>query len=136
MFAILISFGRVSVQLFCPPVIGLFAFLSLSCVFFYILGIILYQISEVKSLSCVRFFVTPWIVAYQAPPSMGFSRQECWSGSPFPSPGDLPDPGIESGSPALQADALPSEPKCLANIYSQSIACFFVCLTVSFEKHF
>ena len=52
----------------------------------------------------------PWTVAYQAPPSMGFSRQECWSGLPFPSPGDLPNPGIEPGSPALQADALPSEP--------------------------
>ena len=49
-------------------------------------------------------------VAYQAPPSMGFSRQECWSGLPFPSPGDLPNPGIEPGSPALHADALPSEP--------------------------
>ena len=63
-----------------------------------------------KSLSCVRLFVTPWTVAYQAPPSMRFSRQECWSGLPFPSPGDLPNPGIEPGSPALQADALPSEP--------------------------
>ena len=42
--------------------------------------------------------------------SMGFSRQECWSGLPFPSPGDLPDPGIEPGSPALQADTLPFEP--------------------------
>ena len=52
----------------------------------------------------------PWTVAYQAPPSMGFSRQECWSGLPFPSPGDLPDPGMEHGTPALQADALPSEP--------------------------
>ena len=49
-------------------------------------------------------------VAYQAPPSIGFSRQGCWSGLPFPSPGDLPDLGIEPGSPALQADALPSEP--------------------------
>ena len=49
-------------------------------------------------------------VACQAPVSMGFSRQECWIGLPFPSPGDLPDPGIEPGSPALQADALPSEP--------------------------
>ena len=48
--------------------------------------------------------------AYQASPSMGFSRQEYWSGLPFPSPGDLPDPGIEPGSPTLQADALPSEP--------------------------
>ena len=49
-------------------------------------------------------------MAYQVPPSMGFSRQECWSGLPFPSPGDLPDPGIKPGSPALQADALPTEP--------------------------
>jgi len=54
--------------------------------------------------------VTPWLVAYQASPSMGFSRQEYWSGLPFPFPGDLPDPGIKSRSPALQADALPSEP--------------------------
>ena len=65
---------------------------------------------KVKSLSRVRLFSTPWTVAYQAPLSMGFSRQECWSGLPFPSPGDLPDPGIKSGSPALQADVLPSEP--------------------------
>ena len=65
---------------------------------------------KVKSLSCVQLFATPWTVAYQAPPSMGFSRQECWSGLPFPSPGDLPDPGIEPGSPSLQADTLPSEP--------------------------
>ena len=47
--------------------------------------------SQVKSLSRVRLFVTPWTVAYQAPPSMGFSRQEYWSGFPFPSPGDLPN---------------------------------------------
>ena len=53
---------------------------------------------------------TPWTVARQAPLSMGISRQECWSGLPFPSPGHLPDPGIEPGSPALRADALPSEP--------------------------
>ena len=65
---------------------------------------------KVKSLSHVRLFVTPWTIAYQAPPSMGFSRQECWSGLPFPSPGDLPDPGIEPRSPSLQADTLPSEP--------------------------
>ena len=50
------------------------------------------------------------MVAYQAPQSMGFSRQEYWCGLPFPSPGDPPDPGIEPGSPALQTDALPSEP--------------------------
>ena len=65
---------------------------------------------KVKLLSRVRLFATPWTVAYQAPPSMGSSRQECWSGLPFPSPGDLPDPGIEPGSPALQADVLLSEP--------------------------
>ena len=64
---------------------------------------------EVKSLSCVQLFVTPWTVAYEAPPSMGFSRQEYWSGVPFPSPGDLSNPGIEPKSPTLQADALPSE---------------------------
>ena len=64
----------------------------------------------VKSLSRVRLFVIPWTVVYQASLSMGFSRQEYWSGWPFPSPGDLPDPGTEPRSPALQADALPSEP--------------------------
>ena len=58
----------------------------------------------------VQLFATPWIVAYQASPSMGFSRQEYWSGLPFLSPRDLPDPGIEPGSPALEADALTSEP--------------------------
>ena len=69
---------------------------------------------KVKSLSRVRLFVTPWTVAYQAPLSMGFSRQEYWSGLPFPSPGDLPNPGIEPGFPALEADALSS---ILTNIY-------------------
>ena len=63
-----------------------------------------------KSLSRVRLFATPWTVAYQAPLSMGFSRQEYWNRVPFPSPGDLPDPGIEPWSSALQADTLPSEP--------------------------
>ena len=63
-----------------------------------------------KSLRHVLLFATPWTVAYQAPPSMEFSRQEYWSGLPFPSPGDLPNPGIQPGSPALRADALPSEP--------------------------
>ena len=63
----------------------------------------------VKSLSRVRLFVIPWTVAYQAPLSMEFSKQEYWSGLPFPSPLDLPDPGIKPRSPALQADALPSE---------------------------
>ena len=54
--------------------------------------------------SCLTL-VTPWTVARQAPLSMGFSRQEYWSGLSFPSPGDLPNPGIEPGSPALQADS-------------------------------
>ena len=65
---------------------------------------------KVKLLSCVRLFATPWTVAHQAPPSMGFSRQEYWHGSPLPSPGDVPDPGIEPRSPALEVDALTSEP--------------------------
>ena len=64
---------------------------------------------QLKSLSRVQLFATPWTVAYQAPLSMGFSRQECWSGLPFPSPGDLSNPGIEPTSPSLQADALASE---------------------------
>ena len=82
---------------------------------------------KVKSLSHVRLFATPRTVAYQAPPSMGFFRQEYWSGLPFPSPGDLPDPGIEPGSPALQADALrskpPGKPKMLyvTGVYSSDI---------------
>ena len=60
---------------------------------------------KVKLLSRVRLFAIPWTVAYQAPPSMEFSRQESWSGLLFPSPEDLPQPEIEPGSLALQADA-------------------------------
>ena len=63
--------------------------------------LILISESEVKSLSRDQLFATPWTVAYQDPQSMGFSRQEYWSGLPFPSPGDLPNPGIEPGSPTL-----------------------------------
>ena len=82
---------------------------------------------KVKSLNRVRLFSNPWAVAYQAPPSMGFSRQEYQSGVPLPSPGDLPNPGIEPRSPALQADALPSQPpvKCDSQIYGQ----------LTFNKH-
>ena len=69
-----------------------------------------------KSLSHVQLFATPWTVARQAPLSMGFSRQEYWSELPFPSPGDLLDPGIEPRSPALEADTLTSEP--LGKIYN------------------
>ena len=63
-----------------------------------------------RSLSRVRLFATPWTVGHQAPPSKGFSSQECWSGLPFPSPGEIPDAGIEPGFPTFQADALTSEP--------------------------
>ena len=59
---------------------------------------------KVKLLSRVWLFVTPLTVVYQAPPSMGFSRQGYWSGLPFPSPENLPEPGIEPGSPTLKAD--------------------------------
>ena len=61
-------------------------------------------------LSCIQFFGTPWTIAHQALPSIEFSRQEYWSGQPFPSAGDLPDPGTELWSLTLQADSLPSEP--------------------------
>ena len=76
--------------------------------FYYILLYLLEKRRQ-KSLSRVRLFAIPWTVAHQAPQSMGFSRHEYWSGLPFPSPGDLPDPGIKPGSPALYADALPSK---------------------------
>jgi len=65
---------------------------------------------KVKSLSHVWLFATSWTIACQAPPSMGFSRQDYWSVLPFPSPGDLPVPEVEPRSPELQADSLPSEP--------------------------
>ena len=81
------------------------------CVLFLCLAV--FKESErkkVKSCSRVWLFVTPWTVAYQAPPSIRFSRQEYWSGLPFPSPGNLPDPEIEPRSPALEAEALTSEP--------------------------
>jgi len=77
---------------------------------------------KVKLLSHVWLFATPWTVAHQAPQSMEFSRQEYWSGLPFPSPGDLPDPEIEPGSPALQADALLSEPQGSPKFHSIPLA--------------
>ena len=72
---------------------------------------------KVKLLSCVRLFATPWTVAYQAPQSMEFSREEYWSGLPYPSPGDLPHPQIKPGSPALQADTVPSGPPGKPNLW-------------------
>ena len=75
------------------------------------------MLATLRNYLCVLYLViqwcltvTPWTVACQAPPSMGFSRQEYWSGLPFPSPGDLLNPRIDPASPALQADFLPSEP--------------------------
>ena len=71
------------------------------------------MLCSAKSLNCVQLFVTLWTVSCQAPQSVGFPRQEYWNGLPFPSPGDLPDPGIKLmslPSPALQADSLPPEP--------------------------
>ena len=68
------------------------------------------SIGSLKTESRVQLFATPWTVAHQASLSMELSRQEYWSGLPFPSPGDLPNPGIEPGSPALQADSSPFEP--------------------------
>ena len=64
---------------------------------------------EMATHSSTLAWKIPWTVAYQAPLFMGFSRQEYWSGLPFPSPGDLPNPGTEPGSPALQADSLLTE---------------------------
>ena len=65
------------------------------------------SVSPAAAESLRRLFVTPWAAAHQAPLSVGFSRQEYWSGLPFPPPGDLLDPGVEPRSPALQADSLP-----------------------------
>ena len=65
---------------------------------------------KVKPLSCVQLFATPWTIAHQAPPSIELSRQEYWSGLPFPSPGNPTDPEIEPRFPAFQTEALLSEP--------------------------
>ena len=75
-------------------------------------------------LSHVQLFVTLWTVAHQAPLSMGFSRQEYWRELPFPSPGDFPNPGIKSGSPALRADSLLSEPPEKLTMHSVELVSF------------
>ena len=81
---------------------------------------------KVKSLSHVQLFATLWTVAHQAPLSMGFSRPEYWSGLPFPSPGDLPNPGIELRSPALQTDSLLSEPQGSPMLGKAEIILYFI----------
>ena len=85
-------------------------FLLICTLIIFLINYKAFENSSVQSLSHVQLFVTPWTVAYQASPSMGFSRLEYWGGLPFPFPGALPNPGIEPGSPALEEDALTSEP--------------------------
>ena len=79
---------------------------------------LLVWIKVCHSLSRVHLFAIPWTVACQAALSMGFSRQEYWGGLPCPPPGDLPSPGIEPGSLALQADSLPSKPPGKPNMHT------------------
>ena len=82
---------------------------------------------KVQSLSRVRLFATPWTVAYQAPQFMDFSRQEYWTGLPFPSPRDLPYPGIKPRSSALRADTLPSAYVLSPQLHQERLAaCFLV----------
>ena len=88
---------------------------------------------KVKSLSHVQLFATPRTVAYQDPPSMGFSRHGYWSGLTFLSPGDLPNPGIKPRSPALQTDALPSEPPGKPYLIFFSIA--FHCMDITYFSY-
>ena len=105
------SYSHLSCPSWGNAIIPALNFLPLSLANFSLIGLSYQSMFYlVKSLSRVRLSVTPWTVAHQAPPSMGFSRQEHWSGLPFPSPGDLPNPGIKPRSPALQADTLTSEP--------------------------
>ena len=90
-----------------------------------------------KVKSCSRIRATPWTVAHQAPLSMEFSRQEYWSGLPFPSPEDLPDPGIEPGSPILQADALTSQPPGKTSLRKKNIyilICIFIHISIYLYK--
>ena len=87
---------------------------------------------KVRSLSPVQLSGTPWTAAYQAPPSMGFSRQEYWSGLPFPSPGVLPNPGIEPGSLAFQA--LTSEPPGKLNITGIKSELFYSLFTTKLYR--
>ena len=128
---------RLFVDIFGHFKIGLFVFLLLSCkVLCVFCEQFSYQKVKVKSLSHVWLFAIPWTVAHQAPPSMGFSKQEYWSGLPYASPGDLPDPGTEPGSPALQTDALPSEPPGKPSLIRYWFANIFSHLWVVFSLFF
>ena len=112
-------------QLWLPSHLGLGVFLEFSfsrptASFGKSCWLYLQSESESEVAQSCPTLCDPWTVAHQAPLSMGFSRQEYWSGLPFPSPGDLPDPGIEPRSPTLQADALtsapPGKPPCIPNL--------------------
>ena len=98
--------------------------------------------SMLSHFSHVQLFMILWTVAYQAPPFMGFSRQEYWSGLPFPSSGDLPSPGIEPRSAALQADTLPSEPMATAKLTNldkfllKNARCCYRCHTTVLQNCF
>ena len=90
-------------------------------------------------LSPVRLFATLWTAARQAPVSMGFSRREHWSGLPCPPPGDLPNPGIEPRSPALQVDSLPTElpgkPRYRYQFSSVAQSCLTLCDPMNTGRH-
>ena len=88
-----------------------------------------------SSNSHVWLLVTLWTIACQVPVSVGFSRQEYWSGLPFPSPGDLPDPGIKPRSPALQADSLPSEPSGKPHKHEEKMNYSGFTKCFQYEKH-
>ena len=83
-----------------------------------------------EAQSCPTLFETPWTVAFQAPLSMGSTRQEYWSGLPFPSPGDFPNPMIKPGSPALLADFSPSEPPG-QTIYANQVIIMYILILQS-----
>ena len=126
------SSGKVlSIGSFCPHRVGVY-YLPGRCMCWSTWKLpkpdatgILWRLSQVhvhaQWLSCVQLFEAPWTVACQTPPPMEFSRQEYWSGLPFPSPGDLPKPGVDPRSPASQADSLLSEPPWINPISSPSL---------------
>ena len=95
-----------------------------------LLHMLVYTKVKVKMLSPVPLVVTPWTVAHQAPLSMEFSRQECWSGLSFPSQRGLSNPGMEPGSLALQADSLPSEPSGKPILYVNPNLLIHPCLSL------